>query len=76
VRAVGTRIFASTQLFFNTDNIFDPTPAFSNGPNGYDNFTANPIVSIVTVGARKKTPQVATKYLLRVQFRLILLAPL
>lgn len=43
-----------TRLVFDVTNLFDKKPPFQNVSEGYDNFVANPIGRVVTVGIRTK----------------------
>lgn len=42
------------QVYVDVQNMFDKAPPFYNVAAGYDNFAANPIGRVVSVGARKK----------------------
>ena len=40
------------QVYLDVTNAFNKKPSFFNSPNGYDNFSGNPILRVVTVGVR------------------------
>jgi hypothetical protein len=42
----------AAEVFLDVVNVFDRAPVFYNGPNGYDQFTGNPVGRVTTAGIR------------------------
>ena len=45
-------LLKKAQVFVDATNLFDRKPSFFNNANGYDQFTGNPLLRVVTVGVR------------------------